>query len=119
MSGMKESNIISLIIVAISVIALAVTFIQKERKDDICENIRNKMEGSVFCWRCKSQEPIRNVHLSVDGKTPDGNVFMFANVYTYKHKEPFEVYVEQDASQITKLHTGKYPGARYDSNKEE
>ena len=44
---------------------------------------------------------------------------MFANVYTYKHKEPFEVYVEQDASQITKLHTGKYPGARYDSNTEE
>lgn len=116
---MKQSEVISFVVVTSAVVALLVAFIQKERKETMCENIRDKMEGYVYCWRCKSQEPIRRASLTVDGKTPNGNVFMFANIYTYKHHEPFEAYIERDEERITKLCIGKFPGAKYDSDEEE
>ena len=116
---MKQSEIISLGAVSVCAIALLVSFIQKYRKETTCEYIRDKMEGCVYCWRCKYQEPVRRVCLAVDGKTSDGNAFIFADIYTYKHLEPFEAYAERDGARITKLRIGKFPGARYENDEEE
>ena len=116
---MKDSEIISFAFVAIGVISLAVVLMGRHNEKEICENIRAKEDGSVYCWRCKTREVIKSVRLGVDGKTPNGTTFRFANIYTYGHDDPFEAYTELDGKKIKKLQVGKFPGATYSATEDE
>ena len=116
---MNQSSIISGTFIAIGAIVIIVLLIGRNRDETICENIRDKEEGSVYCWRCKSREPMRKVSVGVDGKTTDGTAFRFVNIYTYKHSEPFEAYIELDGTKIKKLMIGRFPGTMYSATEDE